>query len=587
MPFQWDPHLRQLLLEESEHGSVTGRRVGVIARLVDPEKAVANLETVVRVGNIVTGRVEVSQLLAVRRDPNVASLKRSLDYFPHDFEVDEEHLTRRLASTTVGQRTMTGRGVIIGFADWGFDFGHADFIDATGQSRFLWLWDQRGGRTPTSPEPYGYGRAWDTAAINRALAAPDPYAALGYDTAPLDRLGRGMHGTHTLGIVCGNGRARGSHPSAAPDASIIAVHLRGDDTSTADNLGDSSRIIEALDFIFSRAQSAPVVVNMSLGRCGGPHDCSPLVVRALDSMLEQAPRRSIVMSAGNYFATAQHASAQLRDGQVVEWQWEIEQPIGEVAELEIWYSSSDLLAVELLDPDGTVVCSLEPGQEHVERTGGQIVVSAFHRQRDPNNQDSLVDLFVWRRAMPGTWRVRIIPRHVERGEIHGWIERVSSGRQSRFVSADPMFTTNTICNGRHTIAVAAVDLRDPHRAPGRFSSAGPARDLYPKPDLAAPGVEITAAKSTTVINGERQRDGLATMSGTSMAAPHVTAAAALLHQASDRPLWADEIRALLCDSASPAPGATDRVGHGVLDIDAALRLLRDRQPSLATSSQGR
>src|SRR5262249_49349228 len=153
----------------------------------------------------------------------------------------------------------------------------------------------------------------------------------------------------------------------------------------------SSRIVEALDFIFTRAGQfggspgarTPVVVNMSLGRCGGPHDSSPLVVQALDEMLDQAPDRVIVMSAGNYYSTGQRASGQLLEGHTLEWQWLVAHPISQVAELEIWYASADQLAVELVDPQGRLVCRLEPGHEHVERTGGQIVMSGFHRPHDP------------------------------------------------------------------------------------------------------------------------------------------------------------------------------------------------------------
>ena len=591
---QWDPHLSQLLLEEPALRDPT-RPVAVIARLVDPDVPVPHLDIVVRVGHIVTGRVQVAHLRDVRRDRNVASLKRSLDYYPHDVAYAGD-VTAPVSPAATTQRPWTGRGVIVGFADWGFDFAHPDFIDEHGRSRFLLLWDQLGGATPTSPAPYGYGRVWDNAAINRALATPDPYATLGYDPAVFDRAGRGMHGTHTLGIACGNGRAAHSRPSAAWEASIIAVHLRGDDTRVSDTLGDSSRIVEALDFIFTRAGQfgrsrgarTPVVVNMSLGRCGGPHDSSPLVVQALDEMLDQAPDRVIVMSAGNYYSTGQHASGQLLEGHTLEWQWLVAHPISQVAELEIWYASADQLAVDLVDPKGRLVCRLEPGDEHVERTDGEIVMSAFHRPHDPNNNDSVVDIFLWPRAPAGTWHVRIRPRRVECGVVHGWIERVYGGSQSRLHLADPIFTTNTVCNGRRTIAVAAIDPHSAAHIPGRFSSAGPARDLRSKPDIAAPGVGITAAKSTVVINGVRQRGGLATMSGTSMAAPHVTSAVAVLLQASDRPLWAGEVRHLLCETATPGLAPVDRVGHGIVDIDAALaRLTERRDPPIAWSSTTR
>lgn len=598
-----DPHLRQLMLEESERHAAApgapGRRVGVIARLRAPGVEVPGLEVVVRAGTVVTGRLDVEAVTAVRRHPDVLSLKRTHHYLPHDVLVHDAPARGRdvvrdppapaqddpapgadgLPGGTTDEASgapalpWSGRRVAVAMLDWGFDVTHVDFRRPDGGTRFLALWDQRGGRTPQSPAAYGYGRVLDAAAIDRALATTDPYRALGYDAAEVDPLGQGTHGTHTLGIACGNGRS-GAPRSLASDASILAVHLRGDDTTPDDTLADSVRILEGVDWVFRTAAAArlPVVLNLSLGRCGGPHDASPLVVRALDTMLE-VPGRQVVCSAGNYFGTAQHCSAQLREGVPAEWGWAVEPPVVDDAELEIWYPAGDELTVELASPGGDVVARLAPGGEQVVRDAGRVVVSGFHRTGDPGSADNVVDLFLWPGAPTGLWRVRLVPGRTERGEVHGWIERVYRGRQSRFTAPDPLFTTNTICNGRRTLAVAAYDHRTPVPLPGGFSSAGPARDLHPKPDLAAPGVAITAARSAVLLNGRRDRDGVTTMTGTSMAAPHVTAAVAVLFEAAGRLLSSDEVTALLRSTARPAPAGPERLGHGLLDVGAALAAL--------------
>ncbi len=115
-----------------------------------------------------------------------------------------------------------------------------------------------------------------------------------------------------------------------------------------------------------------------------------------------------------------------------------------------------------------------------------------------------------------------------------------------------------------------------------FSSRGPTSDLALKPDLTAPGVDIVAALAAGIEPpGPIVGEDYTALSGTSMAAPHVTGAAALLLQRN--PSWgAAELKSALIGSASYHPGFTalDQ-GGGRVDVPAALEatLLAD-VPSL-------
>ncbi|MCG5213018.1 S8 family serine peptidase [Streptosporangium soli] len=118
------------------------------------------------------------------------------------------------------------------------------------------------------------------------------------------------------------------------------------------------------------------------------------------------------------------------------------------------------------------------------------------------------------------------------------------------------------------LTVGAVDAED---RMAEFSSYGPVGlDRLIKPDVTAPGVGIVAARARGTELGEPVGDAHTRMSGTSMAAPHVAGAAALLRQA--RPgIKATELKSLLMGTAKPTADVTpDRQGTGRVDVAAAL-----------------
>ncbi len=117
------------------------------------------------------------------------------------------------------------------------------------------------------------------------------------------------------------------------------------------------------------------------------------------------------------------------------------------------------------------------------------------------------------------------------------------------------------------LTVGAVD-RDDQLA--EFSSRGPRwEDGAIKPDITAPGVDIVAAKAKNGIIGDPAGDGYVSLSGTSMAAPHVAGAAAIV--AAQHPDWqADQLKANLMGSAKPNDGLTVfEQGAGRVDVAAA------------------
>jgi endonuclease G len=242
--------------------------------------------------------------------------------------------------------------------------------------------------------------------------------------------------------------------------------------------------------------------------------------------------------------------------------------------IELWWPLANRYRFQLKSPSG----DLSPW---VDRTNSDDPGGAFANhgpyklhfvENHPDNGDSKLTI----ETNDGVslrqteWELDIEALKVPaEGDIHAWIER-SGYAATEFVNHDSEEMTLSIPGTAHNvITVGAIDANKPVRV-GTFSSYGPTRDKRdnPKPDIAAPGVQVQAARRGTA------RDVIA-MDGTSMAAPHVTGAIALVLSKMARagkPIpAATQIGAVLRQKTLNYSSRWDRgQGYGVLDVAGLL-----------------
>ena len=583
-----DPRLQQMLIRRrygqrtQVQASADADEVVVTARVSDAAAWEAQSE--VRPGlvisgqtpgedAVVTGRIPVSRIEAVRTLPFVKSLKASR---PLRSELAATIQDTQAAPPPVGSLSDGGKGTVVGIVDFGCDFAHQNFRNADGSTRLLGIWHQAGKRRAT--DPVKYGRFYTTGEIDAALKTTDPYASLGYPVDKDTDAEQGTHGTHVMDIAAGNGIGSGV-AGMAPRAGILFVEASTSDLPSigsdalGKSFGDSVQLLEGLEFIFRTAGARPCSINVSLGTNGGPHDGSTLVEQGIDRLLAQQPNRCVTIAASNSFTDGIHSTAMVPAGGFVDLHWVIDDGKLNGSEMEIWYSGVDRFAVELVSPDGQSLMRVEPAStRQLAQTAGEPPVAVVvNRLNDPNNHDNTIGLFLDSQMPGGIWTVRLHGLTVTNGTFHAWIERDDSG-QSSFQGGDQVssHTLGSISCGHNTLVVGSFDAHKAVLPVSWFSSAGPTRDGRQKPELSAPGHDVLAAHSRT-------GTAVVSKSGTSMAAPAVTGGIALLlaeAAARGRSLSIDEIRSLAIQAARqnpPSANAWDsRYGNGRLFIPAML-----------------
>jgi subtilisin family serine protease len=536
-------------------------------------------------GDVVTGTVALGDLEKLAK---VAEVQRIEAARALHAELDLSVSECRANLVHVGPPGRRGAGVIVGIVDSGCDYTHPSFRRPDGTSRILFIWDQ--GMAPAageaSPAGFGYGVEYDNARINAALLLADPFSSVRHRDNPQ----AGFHGTHVAGIAAGDGSEPGqglpgsTFIGVAPEADLIVVANASNGT---EGLGTSASTLDAVNYIFQRAQTRgqPCAVNMSLGDNLGPHDGTSLLERGLDNLLG-GPGRAFVKSAGNAGADRIHAEGNVASGATVDLRFN--QPGGDATpnQIDLWYEGADAFRVTVINPAGNSAGPVNVGAASTVTLPGGNTVRIDHRNNDAFNGDKRVFMTFAPGAagqmLAGAWTIRLTGvSSPSGGRFDAWIQRGAVTPTFLAPHESPARTISTPGTALEVITAAAYVTRGAGVGSlASFSSRGPTRDNRAAPTLAAPGSGVFSARGHFGTPNP-PLDPYVGMSGTSMAAPHITGTIALMFQKNPGRTQA-EIKACLESSARgdafTGPTPNTAWGAGKLDAHAAVDCVPGLRP---------
>ena len=526
----------------------------------------------------------------------------------------------------VNATTLTGKGTAIAVLDSGVDYRHPDFRNADGSTRILAYWDQSlpfasfnkentnsnssnsdnfqyisttnsqnnyiaadnrtntrrnniSNHSSTIDNPYNLGVIFSEEDLNRLLMPKSSSVLSGSSafsvTAPATELlspseDISGHGTHIAGICSGNGRAsNGNNQGVAPESSLIVVKLKNE---TASVYTDYANLMMAVDFAvrFANSRSLPLSINISYGSNDGSHTGSSL----LELFMEQVSlygKNVICAATGNEGLTRRHTSLNTISNQNT-YDKSIDFTIapGERSlYLEIWQAFADDFSYELFAPSGleSFVFPAVPGIYAYMIADTTIYLTINNpTPYQPFRQYFLSFSSNTTFITSGTWALHIasIPTgKIVDGRLQFWLpSKEATNSATGFLSPSSDMTFTIPSTASSVISVSGYDSSLDVFAP--FSGQGFSNNRNTKPDLCAPAVNILS----TAPGG-----GYTIRTGTSMAAPFVTGAAALLMQhgivnGNDPFLYGEKAKAYLWKSARPLPAFSEypneKVGWGAL-----------------------
>ena len=507
-----------------------------------------------------------SMLEQYSQRPQIEFIEKPTRLYFEDLFSKEASCITQVQRDEPGNLQLTGRGVLIGLVDSGVDYRHPAFLTADGKSRILRLWDQSIPGNP--PEGYATGTEYTNEEINEALSLS---VQEGRRLVPSED-GSG-HGTAVLGVAAGSDFSRGAvNRGVAYESDLLVVKMG---IPRQDSFPRTTELMQGVDYLVRQAirLGRPIALNLSFGNNYGSHRGDSLLETYLDNVSGMG-KNVICVGMGNNGNDALHTGGKLSPGEIQE----IELGVGAfepTLNVQLWKNYEDEMEIYLEHPAGERVGPLFETLGAQRWQAGNTKLLIYYGKPAPYHvtQEIYVDFLPQDEKTPyvdsGVWKIILAARNIKNGEYFLWLpggKTLNPG--TAFYLPRPQGTLTIPATARRVISVGAYDARQNTYAD--FSGRGCRALPYPKPDLAAPGVDIYAP---------RPGGGYASFTGTSFSTPFVTGAAALLMEwgiirRNDPYLYGEKLKAYLRRGAKALQGSeklpNDLIGWGRLCLESSL-----------------
>jgi minor extracellular serine protease Vpr len=455
-----------------------------------------------------------------------------------------EQVRSTLKSPVTGN-PITGAGIRVGIIDTGIDYTHSMFGGLGTEAAFKAVEPAKPAEGYPNNKVVGgidlVGTKYDSGSAIFDHHIPEP------DLNPVDESG---HGTHVAGTVAGKGDWIETYDGVAPDASLYAIKVFGQDGSTSDAV-----VVAALEYSADPNKDGDLsdqlhVVNLSLGSPWG----NPSILYSEAIMNLSKAGTSVVCSAGNSGAVDYITGAPGSS----------DHAISVAASVDDGFHNWQFRAVKFITGNGQSVLTeavesamAKPLSELTQLKSQLFYIGLANQELTPEQKATLKDKIalidrgavtfaekIKRAAEAGAVAVIVVNNNPDAPFVMGGNDKFSIpaimiGQQLGQTLKDTMRTEAIEADFVVPDRIQKPELIDTITG---FSSKGPRSfDSAFKPEISAPGSAVISAAMGSGAKGVK-------FSGTSMAAPHLAGVVALVKNFKPE-LNSEEVKSVLMNTS--------------------------------------
>lgn len=390
---------------------------------------------------------------------------------------------------------LKGKGILIGFMDSGIDYTNTVFRNLDGSTRIAAIWDQT-VQSGTPPRGFYYGSEFTREQIDEALRFDEPLALV----PSTDDTG---HGTYVASLAAGSADPEAQFLGAAPEASIAVVKLKQAKQYLRDYyfIPDSAVCYQETDLMLglrylndlADSLGMPLVMCFTCGSSMGGHIGTLPLSFLIDGYSTRA-NHITVAGTGNEADKRHHFFNIIEDDRDTKT---VELRVGENVSgfsMELWTEVPNILSISIISPSGENTSRIPfrvGASAEIDFLFERTKVSVDYRLLVEKSSSELV-FFRFDAPAPGIWKIIVEPLSIADGHFHIWlpVTEFLSG-EVFFLESDPYYTLTSPANADSPVVVSYYDGNT--GALSQTSGRGYTRTGRRKPDITAPGIDVTGA----------------------------------------------------------------------------------------------